>query len=180
MSFHAVYRQTLVVVTLALLVMLAAVVLYAVAARTAGSSPIWYDEVASVMLAWLSFLGAALAALQNAHLNFETLLVSRRPGLRRILFVIGELVYYAVFGLLVWAGWSILEVFGDESLTSLRFVPLSLVHSVVPVGAGLMILSRLLNARTNWERVMAGRDTDTEEIEAEIARAQAELNKLAP
>jgi len=172
-----VYGHVLAAVTLTLLVALAAVVLYAVAARTAGSSPIWYDEVASVMLAWLSFLGAALAALRHAHLNFETLLVSRALPLRRALFVIGELVFVAVFLLLAWAGWRILEIFGDEALTSLRFVPLSLVHSVVPIGALLMIVSRLFVMRDNWQRVMSGRDAEADEIAEEIARARAELLK---
>lgn len=176
-AFRSIYERTLATVTLTLLVALAAVVLYSVAARTAGSSPIWYDEVASVMLAWLTFLGAALATLRHAHLNFDTLLVSRGLALRRLLFGFGELVFLGVFALIGWAGWHILEIFGDEALTSLRSVPLALVHSVVPIGAGLMILSRLLVAGENWQRVKAGRDLDSDEITAEIARAQTELNK---
>ena len=177
MSVRDVYGHALAVITLTLLVALAVVVLYAVAARTAGSSPIWYDEVASVMLAWLSFLGAALAALKHAHLNFETLLVSRALPLRKALFVFGEIVFVAVFLLMAWAGWRILEIFGDETLTSLRFVPLWLVHSVVPIGAILMIVSRLLVIKDNWQRVMSGRDAESDEIAEEIARSQAELRK---
>ncbi len=136
----------LIIVTLSLLAALAAVVLYAVAARTAGSSPIWYDEVASIMLAWLTFLGAPLATLKSAHLNFETLLMSHKLTTRKIMYIAGELIYYSVFILVAWAGWTILEIFGDESLTSLRFVPLAAVQSVVPVSAALMIITRLLLA----------------------------------
>jgi len=177
MTVRDAYGHALSVVTLTLLVLLAAVVLYAVAARTAGSSPIWYDEVASVMLAWLSFLGAALAALRHAHLNFESLLVTRALALRKTMFVFGEIVFVAVFVLMAWAGWRILDIFGDETLTSLRFVPLALVHSVVPVGSALMIVSRVLVMRDNWQRVMSGRDAESDEIAEEIARAEAELLK---
>ena len=105
-------------------------------------------------------------------LNFDTLLITRALGLRKILFVFGELVFIAVFCLLAWAGWNILAIFGDETLTSLRFVPLSLVQGIVPVSAALMILSRLLVTPENWRRLIAGQDIDSVEIAAEIARAQ--------
>ncbi len=176
MGIRRLYEGTLAGVTLTLMVLLAAVVLYAVAARTAGSSPIWYDEVASVMLAWLSFLGAALATLRHAHLNFDTLLVSRSLPVRKFLFVLGELVFIAVFALLAWAGWEILAVFCGETLTSLRFVPLSLIQGIVPVSAALMIFSRLMVAGENWQRLIEGRDIDSIEIAAEIARAKRDLN----
>ena len=175
-----VVEVTLIIVTLSLLIALAAVVLYAVAARTAGSSPIWYDEVASVMLAWLTFLGAPLATLKSAHLNFETLLMSRKLASRKIMYVTGELIYYAVFVLIAWAGWTILEIFGDETLTSLRFIPLAAVQSVVPVSAALMILTRLLLAPASWQRMLEARDAESEEIAAEIARAREELAKTGP
>ncbi|MCL4745833.1 MAG: TRAP transporter small permease subunit [Burkholderiaceae bacterium] len=169
------YERLLAIVTIALLIALAAIVLYAVAARTLGASPIWYDEVASVVLAWLSLLGAALAMARNAHLNFENLLMAQPLRVRGALFLFAELVVLAVFSILLWVGWRILEVFGDETLTSLTWVPLAVVHAIVPVGAALTILARLLVARENWQRVMEGRDSESEEIAAEIARAQAEL-----
>ena len=165
------YEAVLVVVTLSLLVLLAVVVLYAVAARTAGSSPVWYDEVASVMLAWLTFLGAPLAVLKSAHLNFETLLMSRALATRKIMYVAGELVYYVVFALVAWAGWTILEIFSGETLTSLRFVPLALVQSIVPVSAVLML------APASWTRMIEAREAEADEIAAEIARAEQEQLK---
>ena len=171
------YEAVLVVVTLSLLVLLAVVVLYAVAARTAGSSPVWYDEVASVMLAWLTFLGAPLAVLKSAHLNFETLLMSRALATRKIMYVAGELVYYVVFALVAWAGWTIQEIFSGETLTSLRFVPLALVQSIVPVSAVLMIVSRLMLAPASWTRMIEAREAEADEIAAEIARAEQEQLK---
>lgn len=169
------YEKLLIAITLTLLVVLAVVVLFAVAARTLGSSPIWYDEVASVMLAWLTFLGAPLATLKSAHLNFETLLMSRTLLVRKAMFVIGEAVFYAIFVVIAWAGWGILAIFGDETLTSLRFVPLAAVQSVVPVSAVLMILSRFLLAPQNWRRVIEARNAESDEIAAEIGRAEQAL-----
>ena len=165
----------LAVVAVALLVVLAAIVLYAVAARTAGASPPWYDELAAILLAWLSFIGAALATLRNAHLNFENLLVAQPPRVRATLLVLVEIAFLAVFALMAWYGARLLEIFGGETLTSLRGVPRALVHAVVPVAAALTIVARLAVLPGNWRRVMAGRNLEHVEIDAEIARAQAEL-----
>ena len=49
---------------------LAVVVVLAVVFRKAGASLVWYDEVAAIMLAWLTYYGAALAALQARALGF--------------------------------------------------------------------------------------------------------------
>ncbi|MEZ5650013.1 MAG: TRAP transporter small permease subunit [Burkholderiaceae bacterium] len=164
-------------ITIVQLVALAIVVLYAVAARTLGHSPSWYDEVASVMLAWLTFVGAALATARNAHLNFELLLMRLPAAARWLVFVAGEAVFHGTFIVIAWAGWRILEIFGGETLVSLTWVPLEIVHAIVPVGAALVIIARLLVSADNWRRVMAGIDLDSAEIDAEIARAREQLSR---
>lgn len=169
------YVRLLSGVTIVQLVLLAGVVLYAVAARTLGHSPSWYDEVASVMLAWLTFVGAALAAARSAHLNFELLLTRLPHALRATVFVAGEIVFHGAFAVVAWAGWRILEIFGGETLVSLTWVPLGVVHAIVPVGAALTMLGRLLATPANWRRIMAGIDLEQAEIDAEIARAQSEI-----
>jgi TRAP-type C4-dicarboxylate transport system permease small subunit len=172
------FVRLLSVVSIAQLIVLALVVLYAVAARTLGHSPNWYDEVASIMLAWLTFIGAALATARNAHLNFEGLLFSLPLPARKGIFIAGELVFHTAFGLVAWAGWNILEIFGGESLVSLPWIPLEFVHSIVPAGAGLVMFARLLVSRGNWERIVAGVDLERLEIEAEIARAREEMSRV--
>jgi TRAP-type C4-dicarboxylate transport system permease small subunit len=50
---------------------LTAIVVLAVIWRKAGASFVWYDEVASIILAWITYYGAALAALKRAHIGFD-------------------------------------------------------------------------------------------------------------
>ncbi|TMA39745.1 MAG: TRAP transporter small permease subunit, partial [Deltaproteobacteria bacterium] len=57
----------------ALLVVLAVEVLAGVIFRAAGRSLSWYDEVASVLLAWITYYGSALAALKKSHIAFPGL-----------------------------------------------------------------------------------------------------------
>ena len=52
-----------------LMVVLAVEVTLGVVFRSLGHSLIWYDEVASVLLAWLTFYGSALASVKRAHIG---------------------------------------------------------------------------------------------------------------
>jgi TRAP-type C4-dicarboxylate transport system permease small subunit len=167
-------RRFLETVTIALLITLACVVVVAVIARYAfNSSFIWYDEVASVLLAWITFFGAAYAAMHRRHLGFEGLVLACPPALRFAVFALAEIIVYAVFIILAHAGWVVMQVMGTETLVSLRWVPLWFTQSVVPVGAGLFILAQLLSTPKAVARLRAGRSVEDEEIAEEIAKAEA-------
>ena len=167
-------QRVLEVITIGLLLTLAGVVISAVVARKGfNSSFIWYDEVASVLLAWITFYGAAYTALRRRHLGFEGLLVACPVGLRMALFVLAECVVYAVFLIMGYAGWFVLRIFGSEKLVSLDWVPLSFTQAVVPIGAGLFILAQILSTPDAWRRLKAGHTAEDEEIAEEIAKAQA-------
>jgi TRAP-type C4-dicarboxylate transport system permease small subunit len=175
----AVLERILETLTLVLLIALAAIVIIAVVMRYSGNSPIWYDELASVLLAWITFSGASYAALKGAHLGFSNLLAAVPMGLRFALFLAGEAVVITTFTLVAWAGWTILGIFGDEALVSLPWVPRAVTQAIVPVSAVLFIVARLLRAPKEWRRLAAGRTAEDEEIETEIARAQASLTEAS-
>ena len=174
-------RVMLEAITIALLVALAVIVVLAVAFRFAGSSFVWYDEVASVMLAWITYFGAALAALKRRHLGFSGFVLSLSPRARQLLFAVAELVIYATFVTAAWAGWFVLRVMAGERLQSLDWVPLQFTQSVVPIGCALFVIAQVLSTPGAWSRMKAGRDAEAEEIEEEIAKAEAERRvKEAP
>lgn len=163
------------VICLTILVALAIVVLLGIAFRYSGNSLIWYDEVAAVLLAWITFFGAALAMNRDAHMGFSGLLYSLPPVARLSLFVLVEVIVFTVLAITVWAGWTILAIFGGETMTTLRWMPRAVVQGVLPVSAGLMMLARALSMPERLEYVREGRDPEAREIEDEISRAQAEL-----
>ena len=123
---------------------LAAVVVVGVIFRKSGASLIWYDEVASILLAWLTYYGAALAALNRAHIGMPTLLDRLRGFSRTALVLFGEVCTISFFVVLAWAGVRVLAVLGGTSLVSLPSVPMSLAQSVIPIGAVLFIAAQLL------------------------------------
>jgi TRAP-type C4-dicarboxylate transport system permease small subunit len=165
-------------ITIGLIVMLAVIVLMGVAFRYSGNSLIWYDEVAIVLLAWITFSGAALAVLRNAHLGFNGLLYGLPPTARLGLFALNEVLFVSVFAVVLWGTWVILGIFGSETMTTLRWVPRWFIQGIVPVASAIMILGRLLTIPERLANVRAGRDPDSEEIAHEIARAEAEIAML--
>ena len=64
------FERLLEAIVLVLVGALAVVVVMGVGFRKFGAALVWYDEVASILLAWLTYYGAALAALKRAHIGF--------------------------------------------------------------------------------------------------------------
>lgn len=155
-----------------LLVALAAVVVAAVAFRYSGNSLIWYDEVASVLLAWISFFGAAYASLKRSHLGAATLLLMLPKGLRFASFLLAEAIVLLVFAVVAYYGWKVLDIMAGDTLVALRWVPLSFTQSCIPVGASLIMLAQIASAPQSWSRMAAGIGQEEAEIESEIARAR--------
>ena len=143
-------ERILELVVILLLSALVAVVVLAVVYRKAGASLVWYDEVASIMLAWLTYYGAALAALKRAHIGFSGLVDAVRPPLRLILVAVGEVCVLTFFVLLAWMGFVVLQVLAGDTLVSLPSVSVQLTQSVIPIGACLFIAAQLLSLPQVW------------------------------
>ncbi|MDH5555932.1 MAG: TRAP transporter small permease subunit [Alphaproteobacteria bacterium] len=139
------FEQLLEVVVMLLTGGMAVVVLLAVVFRKAGMSLVWYDEVASIMLAWLTYYGASLAALKRAHIGFPGLVESFPPRWRVTAVYLGEIVTIGFFALLAWVGWEVLVVLEGSYLISLPNVPIQFTQSVIPIGAVLFIVAQLLS-----------------------------------
>ena len=139
-----------------LLVTLTIVVVVAVVYRRAGHSLVWYDEVASVLLAWLTYYGAALAALKRAHIGFSGIVDSFPPRLRVTAVLFGEACVIGFFALLAWTGWQLLQVLQGMHLVSLPWVPVQLTQSVIPIGAALFIIAQLLSLPEVLRRAREG------------------------
>ncbi len=159
-------------VLIILMVTLTVVVVVAVGYRKMGASLSWYDEVASVLLAWVTYYGAALAALKRKHIGFDSLLLAIPMPARMWAVALSEALVIGFFLLLAWAGWEVLQVLEGMRLISLRWVPITLTQSVIPIGAVLFIVCELLSLPEYWRATVAGISFEHAEIEEEIERAK--------
>lgn len=139
------FERLLEVVTILLMVSLAVVVVVSVIYRWSGSALAWYDEVASVQLAWLTYYAAALAALKRAHIGVPGVVAAARPPLRVALVVVAKAVVVGFFIALGWLGYEVLIILEGDTLISLPWVSTQFTQSVIPIGAVLFIAAELLN-----------------------------------
>jgi len=131
-------------ISAALLIVLALEVLVGIVFRAAGHPLAWYDEVASVLLAWVTYYGSALAALKRAHIGFPGLVNGLPRGGRIIALVVREVAVIGFFVLLAVWGVHVLDVLAGETLVTVD-IPVRVTQSVIPIGAALFILAELLN-----------------------------------
>ena len=160
--FRKSFQQALEFAVLGLTTSLALVVVLGVVFRKFGAALVWYDELASILLAWLTFYGAALAALQRAHIGFPKLVDGLEPSIRRPLVLVGEAFVLAFFMVTAWAGWRVFGILGGETLVSLPWVPQRLAQSVIPIGAVLFIVAELLTLPEVWAGPAKGGSLDDE------------------
>ena len=91
--------------------------------RTIGESLVWYDEVASILLAWLTFYGSALASVKRAHIGCPEVVAHLPRGARLALRVVAELCTIGFFLLMGWMGYRVLGVLATDYLVSLPTCP---------------------------------------------------------
>src|SRR5438270_9866482 len=141
-QFRERYALFLEWVVIALMIVLMVEVTLGVAFRAAGSSLIWYDEIASVLLAWLTFYGSALASVKRAHIGCPELVDKLPWPARRRLNIVAQLLVIAFFLLLGGVGAWIIPVLADDALVSVP-IPMSIVQSVIPISAALIVIAEM-------------------------------------
>ena len=127
----------------ALMIVLFVEVTAGVVFRAVGHSLIWYDEVASILLAWLTYYGSALASVKRAHIGCPELVDTFPWRARRLVNVAAQLVVIAFFVVLGVVGVAIMPVLAGDTLVSLPWVPQNFVLSVIPVSSALIVIAEV-------------------------------------
>jgi TRAP-type C4-dicarboxylate transport system permease small subunit len=138
------YGKFLEAIVIVLMVALAVEVTIGVAFRYAGYSLVWYDEVATILLAWVTYYGAALAALRRAHLGVPELVALLPPPLRLATAIFAEACVIAFFVLMAWIGYTVLEVLATDNLVSIPEVSVAWTQSVIPISSILFVIAELM------------------------------------
>ena len=138
------YQRALEWLVIALMAAMALEVTAGVVFRTVGYSLVWYDEVASILLAWLTFYGSALASTKRAHIGCPEVMAMLPPKVRLGFRVLAEVLTIGFFIAMGWYGYQVLEVLSTDNLVSLPAIKVSWVQSVVPISAVLIVAAELL------------------------------------
>ena len=129
---------------IALMTVLAVEVTVGVIYRSLGESLVWYDEIASILLAWITFYGSALASVKRAHIGCPEVMALMPPGVKLAFRAVAELLTIGFFLLMGWTGYRVLGDLAGETLVSLPTMPVTWVQSVMPISAVLIVAAELL------------------------------------
>lgn len=140
--FRASYGLVLEWVVGALMVILFVEVTVGVVFRMTGHSLIWYDEIASVLLAWLTFYGSALASVKRAHIGCPELVEKMPWPMRRRANILAQVLVIAFFLLLGGVGVWIMPLLAGDALVSVP-IPMNLVQSVIPISSALIVIAEV-------------------------------------
>jgi TRAP-type C4-dicarboxylate transport system permease small subunit len=143
-SFRRGYERFLEWICIVLMGALAAEVTAGVIFRYSGHSLVWYDEVATILLAWVTFYGSALAVLKHAHMGVPEIVRMLPPRWRVGATIVAQLCTVAFFVLLAWVGYSILEILAADRLVSLPEIPVAYAQAAIPISAVLIVIAQLL------------------------------------
>lgn len=160
------FERLLEIIVILLVVGLTGIVLLAVAYRYLGHSLVWYDEIASIGLVWLTYYGSALAALKGVHIGVPGFVSAMPTKWRVAATIFAEAVVLVFFVMLAVTGVRVLAVLGGDGLVSVPEIPLRLTDSAIPIGAALFVIAELLRLPQTLRDARRGVFVDTELQEA--------------
>lgn len=114
----------------------------------------WSEELPRYLLIWMSFLAAALAQRQDAHINITLCLAPLSARARQRLKVLTDTVVLAFFCILIYSGGLVTSITAHHRSTALQ-LPMGLVYAALPLGAVLMSLYLVLQIADGMRRLKA-------------------------
>jgi TRAP-type C4-dicarboxylate transport system permease small subunit len=165
-----IYDKFLEVIAVIMMVAVTAVVVAGFTYRWLGFSLVWYDEIASISLCWLTYYGSALAALRGAHIGFSGFVNSLQARWRVAATVTASAINIFFFSMLAWMGLAVVRILKGDTLVSIPWLSLQVTQSVIPIAATLFVIAELLRLP---ELVREARRGPLEDPELKIALQHA-------
>lgn len=175
---RAAFERLLEAIVIVLVVALTALIVCGFVFRYFGRSLVWYDEMASIGLVWLTYYGSALAALKGSHIGVPEFVNMMPPRLRVATTLVAEALVALFFLVLAYTGFEVLAVLANDRMVSLPSVPLRITQSAVPIGALLFVAAVLLRLPRRLREARAAGFMDPELKEA-LAHAELAAGGVA-
>lgn len=165
-SLRRIYDRFLEAIAVLLIVGMTGIVTAGFVFRWLGYSLVWYDEIASISLCWLTYYASALAALRGAHIGFSGFVNSLPSRWRVAATLAASAVTIFFFVLLAITGMQVVQILAGDTLVSLPAVPQQLTQSVIPIASALIVIAELLRLPEVLEEARRGPIIDHEIKEA--------------
>ena len=136
------------------MIFLSLTVVVGVCFRWSGHSLVWYDEIAGIQLAWITYFGSAYASLKGLHIGMPTLIKVFPKDIRKILFFLSKIIILIFFLILTYYGTKVIIVLRGDTLVTLDWIPQSFVQSVIPLSSLLIIISEIFYYKQSYAQTM--------------------------
>jgi TRAP-type C4-dicarboxylate transport system permease small subunit len=125
--------------------------------RYVFNSPLaWSEELASLLFAWLTFVGAYVGFRTHSHIRIDTVAIFLPAGARRGIQWLADVAVLAILGIFIWQGVSL-----TVTTWSLEFPAMEIsrgyLYISLPVGACLMVVAIVLS----WQRSPRAREEES-------------------
>lgn len=128
-----------------LLIAVFAIIIFQVFTRYALNMPLpWSEEVARLLVVWLTFVGAGFVASRNAHIAVDILAVYLPKKIATATQILSMLTVVAASAYMVWAALSLMLLTGPLRLTATS-LPMPLLYGAVFVGYLMILGHTILN-----------------------------------
>lgn len=116
-------------------------VFVSVVLRYVLNSPVtWSEELASLLFAWITFVGAFVGFRSRSHIAIDTLVVFLPPAVRRGIGRMVDAVVLGVLGLFVWQGVRLCVTTWGLEFPAME-ISRGYLYLSLPLGAALMIVA---------------------------------------
>lgn len=127
------------------------IVFVSVVFRYVLNSPLaWTEELASLLFAWLTFIGAYVGIRSGSHIRIDTLVLFLPPAAQHWLERVGDLGVLILLLVFAWQGFRL-----TATTWSLEFPAMEIsrgyLYVSLPIAACLMIAALILNWRPGRE-----------------------------
>ena len=136
------------------MIFLSLTVVVGVCFRWSGHSLVWYDEIAGIQLAWITYFGSAYASLKGLHIGMPTLIKVFPKDIRKILFFLSKIIILIFFLILTYYGTKVIIVLRGDTLVTLDWIPQSFVQAVIPASSILIIISEFFSYEEAYKQTM--------------------------
>lgn len=116
-----------------------------------NNTPTWVEQSSLLIVAYISFLGAAIGARQGTHLSIDFIREAMPPLPRAILRVASELIMLAFGAFMAWQGWVLVSTNLQREIPLLgvseswRAVPILICGVLLIAFCGVALVKRLRN-----------------------------------
>ena len=151
-------------------------VIWGVVTRAVGDQASWSEELATILIVWVSLLGGALAFQTKAHLGVDYFVGKFDPGVAKNIAIVSLVLvlFFAVAVFLVGGGQSVYKRIVFSQTTPALGLPKSVVYSILPLSGFFMVLFTIDNLMQVWrtpaEEFFVGEDIEDEAVAAEVQK----------